>query len=134
MKRLCVILSISALCMSCSSEKPKYTRTYKVSENLYIETYQIHFGGVLDGDSFIAYLTDSMYFRKELGDFDDNDWPDAVVTGDRIKIKWDDFLILRKRVYFCNIKKLKRNNKDDYLHKKYCVQNLDSNCLNETNP
>lgn len=134
MKRLCVILSISILCMACSRVKPKYARTYKVSENLYIETYQIHFGGVFDGDSFVAYLTDSMYFRKELGDFDDHDWPDAVVTGDRIIIKWNDFLILRKRVYFCNINKLKRRNKDDYLHTEYCVQKLNSNCLNETKP
>ena len=134
MKRLYIIIVIGALYVSCSSEKPKYTRTYKISENLYVETYQSYFGGVLDGDSFVVYLTDSMYFRKRLGDYDDLDWPDFVVTGNKIKIKWNDFLILRKRVYFCNINKLRRRNKDDYLHTKYCVQKLDSNCLNETKP
>ena len=107
------------LTYSSSDNDVVYSKSRKIGDNLFVETYQIYHGGVYDGDAYEIYLTDSLCFRKKLGDYDDHDWPNVTIKGDKVVVKWNDFCFFRKRVYFCNLKKLKKRNKDDFLQQKY---------------
>ena len=96
-----------------------YSKSRKIGDNLFVETYQTYHGGVYDGDAYEIYLTDSLFFRKKLGDYDDHDWPDVTVRDDLVIVKWNDYKILRNRTRNCKISKLKEKGYDDLLNKLY---------------
>lgn len=96
-----------------------YSNSRTIGDNLFVETYQIYHGGVYDGDAYEIYLTDSMLFRKKLGDYDDHDWPNVTVSGDIVVVKWNDYQLLRNRVRNCKISKLKEKGYDDLFNKLY---------------
>lgn len=96
-----------------------YSNSRIIGDNLFVETYQTYRGGVYDGDAYEIYLTDSISFRKKLGDYDDHDWPNVTVSGDIVVVKWNDYQLLRNRVRNCKISKLKEKGYDDLLKKPY---------------
>ncbi|MBQ4441778.1 MAG: hypothetical protein II899_06730 [Bacteroidales bacterium] len=96
-----------------------YSNSKIIGDNLFVETYQTYRGGVYDGDAYKIYLTDSMSFRKKLGDYDDHDWPNVTVSGDIVVVKWNDHQLLRNRVRNCKISKLKEKGHDDLLNNPY---------------
>lgn len=96
-----------------------YSESRKIGDNLYVETYLIYHGGVFDGDTYEIFLTDSLFFRKKLGNYDDHDWPDVTVRDDIVIVKWNDYQLLRNRTRNCKISKLKKKGYDDLLNKPY---------------
>ena len=96
-----------------------YSNSRTIGDNLFVETYQTYRGGVYDGDAYKIYLTDSISFRKKLGDYDDHNWPSITVRGDKVIIKWNDYQLLRSRTRNCKISMLKEKGYDDLLNKPY---------------
>lgn len=102
-----------------SNSNKTYVNSKRITNNLFVETYQVYHGGVYDGDAYEIYLTDSLFFRKKLGDYDDHDWPSLTVRGDIVIVKWNDYQLLRNRTRNCKISKLKEKRYDDLLNKPY---------------
>lgn len=78
-----------------NQEKRKYDKSEhiiskKISENIFLEMYQPYTGGVLDGNSYSYYLTDSIKFKKYVGRCDDKEvYRFTVISEDSIKaVKW----------------------------------------------
>lgn len=105
--------------LSSSDKDIIYSNSRIIGDNLFVETYQTYRGGVYDGDAYKIYLTDSVSFRKKLGDYDDHNWPSLTVSGDKVIIKWNDYQLLRNRTRNCKISKLKEKGYDDLLNKPY---------------
>lgn len=116
-----IFLGVLFLLFTChSSDNNKtYINSQKIGDNLFVETYQTYHGGVYDGDAYDIYLTDSLSFRKKLGNYDDHDWPDVTIRDDRVVVKWNDYQLLRNRVRNCKVSSLKEKGYDDLLDKPY---------------
>ena len=78
-----------------NQEKRKYDKSEhiiskKISKDVFLEMYQPYIGGVLDGNSYSYYLTDSTKFRKYVGRCDDKEvYRFTVTSEDNIKaVKW----------------------------------------------
>lgn len=117
------ILNIVLLCFVLSScnTKEKYIQTQVISNDLYVETYLIYSGGAYDGDSYAIYLTDSISYRKKLGYFENNLFPEFTIVCDEIFITWkcNDKFDCFGKTFSCNINKLRKKGYDDLLKKKY---------------
>lgn len=119
-KKFFVVLIMVFLIICCSSCKRQhvYVDTETIDDSLYMETYQIYFGGVFDGDAYAIYLTDSTNFRAYLGDYNDHLWPRIIVQDDAVKIKWQDVKLMHRKFRY-NLKSLKTKGSDDLTHSKY---------------
>lgn len=72
-----IILSFLFNCCNLGNKKHSknnHIATFKIGDNLYNEKFQIYFGGVYAGDSYIEYITDSINFRKYIGTYNDDEW------------------------------------------------------------
>ncbi|MBR4488005.1 MAG: hypothetical protein IKO89_05520 [Bacteroidales bacterium] len=60
--------------LSCCSEsnESRIVDVYKLTDSVYIEDYCCYGGGVFGGDIINSYITDSVSFRKYVGEYDDN--------------------------------------------------------------
>ena len=54
-------------------DKSKHIVSKKITKNVFLEMYQPYTGGVLDGNSYSYYLTDSTKFKKYVGRCDDKE-------------------------------------------------------------
>jgi hypothetical protein len=89
------IIIIAVFLIYCNQEKRNYDKTEyiiskKISENVFLEMYQPYTGGVLDGNIYSYYITDSTAFRKYIGKCDDKEvYRFVVLSNDSIKaVKW----------------------------------------------
>ena len=72
-----IILSFLFNCCNLGNKKHSknnHIATFKKGDNLYNEKFQIYFGVVYAGDSYIEYITDSINFRKYIGTYNDDEW------------------------------------------------------------
>ena len=53
--------------------RPTYDSSYKVCDNIYVEEYTVFGSGALGGDLMRKYLTDSLTFRIDIGEYDNYD-------------------------------------------------------------
>ena len=114
-----VLFIIILITYNSSDNDMVYSKSRKIGDNLYVETYQIYHGGVFDGDAYEIYLTDSLYFREKLGDYDDHDWPNVTVRDGIVIVRWNDYQLLRNRTRKCKISRLREKGYDDLLNKPY---------------
>jgi len=91
---LCTVFFIS--CLSNKYSKEKHIRTWKVSNGLYAESFQTYTGNATTCDSYSYYITDSIHFRKFIGEenYDDEEiiWKikDNTITTYK-KLRNEDF-------------------------------------------
>jgi hypothetical protein len=85
------IIIIAIFLIYRNQEKTKYDKTEyvvskKISENVFLEMYQPYTGGVLDGNIYSYYITDSTAFRKYVGRCDDKEvYRFVLISEDSIK-------------------------------------------------
>ena len=82
---VCYISILTLLLFSCSMNNYKFTT--KISENLYIETYNVFGSGAYGGDINMDVITDSLTFRVVVGKYDNyNEFYNYKCNGDSIII------------------------------------------------
>ena len=55
---------IMCVCVNCRTKNKNLVNTEKLNDCIYKEVYQLATGGVLAGDTYSYYITDTISFRK----------------------------------------------------------------------
>ncbi len=82
---VCYISILILLLFSCSMNNYKFTT--EISQNIYIETYNVFGSGAYGGDINMDVITDSLTFRVVVGKYDNyNEFYSYKCNGDSITI------------------------------------------------
>lgn len=102
--KIMFFIFVAVLFSNCNS--PEYKRTDKICDKLYVEIFTKFGSGASGGDLMTEFLTDSVNFRVNIGDYDNYDNSivyscsnDSIIvdfiTGRNSKIK-----VAKKKIYF----------------------------------
>lgn len=59
--------------LSCSDHKKKFYKTQQLSDRLFVEKFYTYQGGAYGGEKMTYFLTDSLHFRKYIGECDEKE-------------------------------------------------------------
>ncbi len=121
MNKLIFLLNVLLLTFNACTDKyskDKLNYVHDLGDSLYVEGYHIYGGGVYGGDVYTEYLTDSISFRKYIGDTEDHEsihtyqyckgWIIVFKTSENT-LSSNQYRLVETNIY--DIKKLKEEGK-----------------------